>query len=284
MITYQVEHHNQVNSVYLSAHYEDRETMVQDHDCFELLFVESGKRTVTVSNRTYILSPGELMFIRPGEIHYFEREERQNGKLYIIHFYPQALYCGAFPPAFLENLYAVTKRHFRLNEQVPPHVFRSFVSIARSIHGDSNLKELILRAYTLNLVGWILEEHKKNTSAQAGEEKNEKDEKILEIISYINRHYTENLQLSELAKKHFVSYSHLSRQLKKITGKSFNEYLNELRLAKAAFLLASTQMPIEEISDSLGFCRHSYFAEKFSAKYHITPLKFRQSSTTILAE
>ena len=284
MITYQVEHHNQVNSVYLSAHYEDRESMVQDHDCFELLFLESGTRKVTVSNRTYVLSPGELIFIRPNEIHYFEKEERQNGKLYIIHFYPQALCSGELSPAFLEDLYAVSKRHFRLTEQVPPYVFRSFVEIARSIHGDSNLKELILRAYTLNLVAWILEEYKKNASVQSGEEKNEKDEKTLEILSYISRHYTENLQLAELAEKYYVSYSHLSRQLKKITGKSFNEHLNELRLAKAAFLLASTKLPIEEISDSLGFCRHSYFAEKFSAKYHITPLKFRQSSAAILAE
>ncbi len=285
MIDDQFINQGKVHSVYLSAGFENGEDSVHDHDCFELLFLESGTREVTLSGKKYRLSPGELLFIFPGELHHFSKKDRTNGKFYIVRFYPQALSASTSYKKLSDDLEVLSSseiRHIKLTEQDSADIFRSFAAILRTVKEGTPIKELFLRAYTLNLLAWIMEKcHQKSEDKHIFLE-NITSEKVFDVIQYINHHYTENIKLSALSKKFYISYSHLSRQFKKITGKNFNDYVNELRLKKALFLLASTSLSIAEISKSLGFCKHSHFTELFLARYKTTPLKLRRSFQSVL--
>ena len=63
--------------------------------------------------------------------------------------------------------------------------------------------------------------------------------------------------------------------IKEATGKSFRQLCNEVRLAEAADLLASTNFLIEEISNYCHFSSPTYFFRQFKQKYGVTPRAYR---------
>jgi AraC-like DNA-binding protein len=63
---------------------------------------------------------------------------------------------------------------------------------------------------------------------------------------------------------------------KQVTGQSFINYLNHFRIAKAQSLLATTHLPIAEISQETGFCDQSHFGVVFRRLAGTTPLNYRR--------
>jgi len=61
-----------------------------------------------------------------------------------------------------------------------------------------------------------------------------------------------------------------------VTGQSFLAYLNQFRIAKSRSLLTSTERPISEISQEVGFCDQSHFGVVFRKLVGMTPLAYRR--------
>ena len=70
------------------------------------------------------------------------------------------------------------------------------------------------------------------------------------------------------------SYLQIYRKVKAVTGVSVNEFIRNLRLARAANLLAHSDMRVSEIMYSVGFSTHSYFTKCFKAVYGLTPKEY----------
>ena len=73
-----------------------------------------------------------------------------------------------------------------------------------------------------------------------------------------------------------MSYSHYSRQFKRIMGRSFREYINAVRISAAENLLLTTDMSVTDIALASGFATSSHFIESFKKHKKITPAKYRQ--------
>lgn len=86
----------------------------------------------------------------------------------------------------------------------------------------------------------------------------------------------ENITLENFAKEFGYSTYYLSKKFKAETGQTFKDYLRNLRLERAKFLLRNTQMSILEISEKLQFCSASYFSDTFRKAYGISPTDFRE--------
>lgn len=88
----------------------------------------------------------------------------------------------------------------------------------------------------------------------------------------------ENLKtasVKELAGKLGYSEVYTGNLVKKHTGKTFKQYVQEIRLNTAAELLSSTDMSVGEIIHSLGYENESYFRKLFVEKFSQKPLKYR---------
>lgn len=104
----------------------------------------------------------------------------------------------------------------------------------------------------------------------------EKSEFVAMVKKYVSAHPKENV--SEVAKKFAVSESGLYLAFKKHSDKSINEYRSCAVMNEAAELLTSTDTPIEQISDSLGFSSSSYFRKRFKAHFGICPRDMRKKN------
>jgi DNA-binding response OmpR family regulator len=77
--------------------------------------------------------------------------------------------------------------------------------------------------------------------------------------------------------KMLVSRSALYSRFKELTGKSIGTYITEYRLARAKEMLRHGDMPINEISEALGFRSQRYFSTFFRERTGTTPTAFRTS-------
>ena len=107
--------------------------------------------------------------------------------------------------------------------------------------------------------------------------KQEKSVDFSGILDYIQAHYADpNLSAMDVAEYAHTSKAHLGRLFKLNTGKTYIEYVSELRLQKACEMLTKTQFPVTEITTRVGYTDHSSFRRKFKAQYGISVTEYRK--------
>lgn len=109
---------------------------------------------------------------------------------------------------------------------------------------------------------------------------NPMDEELLERTMEIIERNMDNSEfsLSELIRELCISRTYFFQKIKGITGQTPNEFLSNVRLKRAAFLLRTDlTLSISEISDRTGFCSPRYFGRCFKETYGMSPLGYRNS-------
>lgn len=96
-------------------------------------------------------------------------------------------------------------------------------------------------------------------------------------IEYIERHYTENIDLKTLVQNSYLSQASLYRAFKKETGMTPVEYKNHLRIEQAKAMLRTEEYTINEISDFLGFDSIYYFCRVFKQFANMSPSEYRNN-------
>lgn len=102
--------------------------------------------------------------------------------------------------------------------------------------------------------------------------------RLNEVLSYIYKHQSEELRLTEIAKFFGISPESFSRFFKKATGRSFIVFLNELRISQACWLLQQSDKTVVEICFAVGFSNLSNFNRRFRKIKGMTPLDYRKKS------
>lgn len=91
-----------------------------------------------------------------------------------------------------------------------------------------------------------------------------------QVLKIIDREYT-TIGLSELAKRLNFNKNYLSNLIKSESGQTFTQLVTQRKLMKAQLLLRTTQLPIQEISLSVGFSNKSYFYDKYKSTFGYGP-------------
>ncbi len=102
------------------------------------------------------------------------------------------------------------------------------------------------------------------------------DEVLMErIMKIVNQNLDNNqLKVEMLAKEVGLSRVQLHRRLKEITGISTSEFIRNLRLKKAAELLAEKKVNISQIAYMVGFSSHTHFCTAFKKAYGVSPTEY----------
>lgn len=109
----------------------------------------------------------------------------------------------------------------------------------------------------------------------AGTMKAEKPELLDRVTAHIERHYASHITIDDLARKFYVSNSTISHLFKQKMGVSVYRYITQRRLIAAKTLIAE-KVPMEEISQLVGFTDYSTFYRAFRQEFGISPRQFSQ--------
>jgi len=142
----------------------------------------------------------------------------------------------------------------------------------KKIEDCSNFREIteVLTVITENMSGRIFSFHGvRHFSALRKAER------------YIWENYTRKLSLKEIACASGLSAPYFSTIFKEEMGENLSNYLNRLRIEKAATMLVTTDMPISEIAISCGFEDQSWFSKIFKNNTGLTPGKYREQGNIL---
>jgi len=99
---------------------------------------------------------------------------------------------------------------------------------------------------------------------------------ISECLNYIDSHFNEKITLENIAELTGLNPCYLATLFKKETGKSFGDYLSDIRIETSKALLSKTDYTYAQIAYSLAFCSQSYFTKTFKNRTGLTPGQYRK--------
>ena len=103
-----------------------------------------------------------------------------------------------------------------------------------------------------------------------------KNKKIEKVVAYINKKYTDNITLDEIASYAAMNPSAFCRYFKDHTGKTLKQYITDMRIGYACKLLADDRFNICEISIECGFESAVHFNRCFKGVTGVTPTEYRK--------
>ncbi len=102
------------------------------------------------------------------------------------------------------------------------------------------------------------------------------DEKLLERVMTAINHNLNNADLSvdKIADEVGISRVHLHRKMKELTGQTPHDFIRNIRMKKAATLLASADMNVSEVMYACGFSNAASFSTVFKKTYGMSPREY----------
>jgi AraC-like DNA-binding protein len=132
---------------------------------------------------------------------------------------------------------------------------------------------LLLQAffYGINNLNQLREEH--------AIPKDKKDKLFDSFYRLILQHYKDSREVGFYAGKLCLTPKYLSSVIKKTTGKSAFEWINDYVILEAKSLLRTTNMTVQQISEELNFPNQSFFGKYFKRIVGVSPKEYRGSKT-----
>lgn len=103
-----------------------------------------------------------------------------------------------------------------------------------------------------------------------------------QIVSYIHKHYQEDITLEQLAQMFYVSPFYLCREFKRYTNSTIVQYVNITRVMNAQRRLMETDKTVTEISRETGFSNLTHFNRVFKSITGTTPSGYRKHHQNML--
>ena len=261
------------------------------HDYFEIVYVLSGEVSCQVAGRSFRCKEGELIVIGSSLYHRMWRHTRSFPRIATLFFMPEVI-CEAgmngeqaefLLPFYLQE--AKFPHVVRARTGIPEEVFKLIRRIHALLPAQRSLARLSVRTF-LRMILILLANHYAPYFAtrQAGQRECQASWRIAPLFEFLEVHYHQALSVEDAAGMLHVSKPHFMRLFKHVTGQSFISYLNHFRIAKAQAVLATSDKPIAQLCQEVGFCDQSYFGSVFRKTVHMTPLEYRRRFGSSVAD
>ena len=254
------------------------------HDYVEMIYMCGGSTTHLINGKEIVLMQGELLMLSQSAMH----EVKQSGEGDV------AVNFIVLPDFFSTTLSAIGE------EETP---LRRFLvdCLCGQNDGHGYLHFQISQIKTLqnlieNLI-WVLMTETPNRrkisqmtmatlflqlmgSMESLVTDDQEEAAVIKVLRYVERDYATG-SLSEIANLLHYDVCWLSREIKRKTGKTYTQIVQDRRLAQAAFLLKNTDSNIADISQKVGYENISYFHRIFEKNFGKSPKQYRVQERTL---
>ena len=255
------------------------------HAELELIVIKKGKGIVSADLEKRSVTSGDIVLIRPGQLHSIEQDQTYTMEYENIILKPELLISGD------NDLCAVRFILPFINGEIPSETFLTpalsyYKDVSECIRQIDLLCDARTEGYQLAVKGLLFQffyllisNRQKKETASVSQTKSL--EKMKTILKYVEEHYSEHITIDDMAALTYYSKSHFMKFFKQQMGTGFIEYLNDYRLTMAERLLKSSDASVLEIAEQSGFDNLSYFNRIFKRKYGMPPGKWRSADNSL---
>jgi YesN/AraC family two-component response regulator len=249
------------------------------HDSYEIYYLLSGTRYYFIKDRTFKVEKGDLVLINKYDLHkttYGGSQTHERILFLIDEAYIRRLGQVVDDIDVLQPFrQSINVIKLQKNEQLQLEQF--FFRILKEAREKTVGSESSIRLAAADLLIFIAR-RAMHLNADMNTHPDQMHEKVTQIVRYINARYMEKLTLGNVSETFFISPYYLSRLFKKVTGFTFVEYLNSIRIREAQRLLKETEQSVGRIADKTGYESATHFGRVFKEITGLSPLRFRKIS------
>lgn len=255
----------------------------EQHDFWELMYLDRGSAYVTCGGSEHLLSQGELILLPPNVPHQIRADERLPSNVFITSFsaeapdlYPAAgrvLLLPSGSRALIRSMIREGTRAFVL----PMEDRYSLQPRAAAPFGSQQLYRLRLEELMIRLIR-LARETAAPPAPASSPLGSRFDERIAgDIMRLLEANVRGRLTLAGVTQALGYGKTYLSLIFKKVYGESIMSCYTRLKIEEAKYLIRSNTMSITEISNLLGFSSLPYFSRRFRAFTHLSPKQYEAS-------
>ncbi len=248
------------------------------HNYWEMVYVDKGAAIATADGHVYNLNQGEALFHKPGESHSIASEPSDPPTVFIITFY-----CPSKDMRFFNN------RHMNVPTPLRKYITEMIADgqeayylvddspyeteLQKREDGSFGSEQLL----KLNLEMLLLKLIRSTTLPKIDEDTKNYDKLTMTIIDILTNNVYGRVTVDSISKELGFSRTHISSIFKENCGKTITEYLSDLKISEAKYLIRKDIYTISQISDFLCYDNPHYFCRVFKKKTKMTPKQYSNS-------
>ncbi len=259
--------HNSIGgNIYNAFLYKNFNWLLHLHKGFEVVFVLSGEVSCTIENKSYTLKKGDSFLITPYTLHSYSTNNESLAAVVV--------FSGGFVDAFERMTINKDPNGYDIpfSKECWDYVISCIVGNTEASNDIVALKKpdiLTLKACLYAITATFMNAHtfmdKKNDNSL-----------IFEILSYIEKNFTQDISLHTLSESIGYDYEYISRIFNKTFGINFKMLINQYRCDYAENLIRSTTQTLSDIAMNSGFQSIRTFNRVFRSLTGKRPSEIRE--------
>ncbi|HZX58756.1 MAG TPA: AraC family transcriptional regulator [Mucilaginibacter sp.] len=258
------------------------DNLLHYHDEYELMLVSNAKGAKrVVGNSVEVIDDLDLVFVGPNVYHSWFTHQNNSGLIKEISIkFDKDLFDESFLKrdqlCLVKGMLNNAQRGILFSKETTINVVERIINLKQKTLFDAVLEVLsILHALSTSPDTRLL-----STPGFFNEKFSYKSRRIERVFEYLSSNYEKNVKLEQAANIANMPPASFSRFFKKMTGKTYIDSLNEIRLGHASRMLADTDLNIANIAYKCGFNNISNFNRTFKRKKLCIPREFREIYTS----
>ena len=252
------------------------------HAQYELLYISQSTGIRFVGDSVSQFYPGDLVLVGPYLPHlwrndpsFYKEDDINKVKTIVLKFTKNFIGEDTF------NLPEFAKINELFDESKFGVSFSK--SVSSSLHDElMGIIDLSPAAQTIKLLDVLFrlslsEEKTVLSSTDMRQYTTDNSQRIDTVIKYISNNYSNSISLDNVAEVACLTTNSFCRFFKKMTNKSYTEFLNEVRIRNATRLLAQGELPVSEVCYSVGYNSITNFNRQFKKIVGVTPKNYRHT-------
>lgn len=252
------------------------------HDDLELVFIQKGTIVIATQDKRLVLRDGDAIFLNKGVLHAEFAYLGTSANECHVNCHPDLLcpdHESAIYTKYLGPILNSRQMSYMVFLHDGPMWQRETISHIKTAYEamvlDEEFCEVTVREELTRVCLLML----KNISKVNKEEPSATTPRAIDrmkiMISYIHDHYSEDIDVTDIASSVNICARECQREFKQTIGESPAHYLASYRMQKSATMLAETDLSVSDIAYSCGFQSHSYFTKRFKDRYGHSPSEHR---------
>ena len=229
------------------------------HTCYEIYILLNGKVEFINNHTRQIITPYQLIIVPPGEYHQIiPLDDIDSYERCVINMDSQFLSYDILKKAFADKRILTLTEEHRITQD-----FHYLIECFSTFSEDDFSH--VMQAISTDIVFLI-----KNISTTDKLQSGSLRPIALELINYIDEHYTQPLDLKILSEKMHISVSSICHIFKESFGISIKKYILQKRMTASKIALQQGQRP-EDVCYTYGFSNYCTFYRAYKNHFGISP-------------
>jgi AraC-like DNA-binding protein/mannose-6-phosphate isomerase-like protein (cupin superfamily) len=258
------------------------------HEYLEIIYILKNRAILQYSGKRYDVQEGDLIVIGKNEIHNCFQYDNESVTLISLKFLTEMIFSFIgydLDFEYIRPFYSKSSKfnnHIKANKIDNQKILEKMLSIKNIIEKKKTHYKIKAKNILTEILLDIIEFYDVlPTDLHDKHSKHLQDlERLKGVFHLLNNEYYEKITLAKAAKVACLNETYFSVFFKKVTGFTFSNYFQRIRIEKAKELLTNTDFSTSRIAFSTGFNTQNYFNKTFKKFTKLTPSAYREKINT----